>query len=37
MIVSAQPGEKVVHINGDSLDNRKENLLKQSDRIEEVE
>lgn len=37
MIVGATQGEKVYHINGNTLDNRKENLFKSSDRIEEIE
>ncbi|SRR5258708_1905698 len=37
LIAQAKPGERVMHINGDSLDNRKANLLKQSDRVEEIE
>lgn len=36
LIVGAGPAEKVWHINGDSLDNRKCNLMKQSDRVEEI-
>jgi len=37
VIVGAEPGEPVVHINGDSLDNRKANLLRRRDRVEEIE
>ena len=37
IIAGAKPGEKVMHINGDSLDNRRANLLKRSERIEEIE
>jgi hypothetical protein len=37
IVVGAKEGESVWHINGDTLDNRKSNLLKSSDRVEEVE
>ena len=37
IIAGAKPGEKVMHINGDCLDNRKENLLKTSERVLEIE
>jgi hypothetical protein len=36
-IVDARAGETVWHINGDSMDNRKANLMKDSQRVEEVE
>ena len=37
VVVGAKPGELVQHINGNSLDNRKANLLKASNRVEEIE
>ena len=36
MIAGANPGETVSHINGDSLDNRRSNLLRSAERVEEV-
>ena len=37
LVAGANSGEKVQHINGDSLDNRKCNLMRSSDRVEEIQ
>lgn len=36
-IIGAGADEKVYHINGDTLDNRKANLFRSNERVEEVE
>ena len=36
-VINAKEGEKVWHINGDSLDNRKANLMKESERVVELD
>lgn len=37
VVLGAGPSEPVMHINGESLDNRKANLFRRSERIEEIE
>lgn len=37
VILGAGPEEKVYHINGDTLDNRKCNLFRANERVEEIE
>lgn len=37
IVIGAEPDELVVHINHNSLDNRKSNLLRSKDRVREIE